>query len=81
MTRHFSHYLVLFGLLAATILGFNLFSWDRAFQTAIIVAMAASYVSWGIVHHFLHDDLYFEVVIEYVAIAVLGSALVLLVVL
>lgn len=75
MSRHFSHYLVLFGILATAVFGWLTFSYDRAFQIALIIATAASYVTWGVVHHFLHDDLYFEVVAEYLAIAVLGGIL------
>lgn len=75
MVRHFPHYVVLLGIFAAAFFGFSVFSWDRAFRIAIVVAISASYVSWGIVHHFLHDDLYPEVVVEYVGIALLGSVL------
>ncbi|MBI2405940.1 hypothetical protein HYV21_02710 [Candidatus Microgenomates bacterium] len=76
MARRFSHYLVLFGLFAIALVGFSVFSWDKNFQIALIIALAVSYVTWGIVHHFLHDDLYFEVVVEYVGIALLGSIII-----
>ena len=75
MVRHLPHYVVLFGILGAAVGGFLLFSWDRTFQLSLIVATAASYVAWGVVHHWLHDDLYPEVVVEYVGIAALGSVL------
>lgn len=75
MISHISHYFVLFGLLAITVGGFWFFSWDKAFQVSIAIAMVASYVAWGVVHHWLHDDLYLEVVVEYLGIAVLGSVL------
>lgn len=72
MSRHFPHYLILFGILGIAVLGFALFSWDKNFQNATVIATAAAYIAWGIVHHWLHRDLYPEVVIEYIAIAVLG---------
>lgn len=75
MSRHFSHYLVLFGILGVAVFGWLTFSYDQAFQIALIIATAASYVAWGVVHHFLHEDLYFEVVLEYLAIAILGGIL------
>ena len=75
MVRHFPHYVVLLGIFTVALFGFSVFSWDRAFRIAIVIAISASYVSWGIVHHFLHDDLYPEVVVEYVGIALLGSVL------
>lgn len=73
--RHFPHYLVLFGILGIAIFGWVNFSYDRAFQVALVAATTISYVSWGVVHHFLHDELYFEVVVEYIAIALLGGIL------
>lgn len=70
--RKLPHYVALFGILGAAILGFILFSWDRPFQLSLGLATAVSYATWGIVHHWLHDDLYPEVVVEYAGIAVLG---------
>jgi len=60
----------------AGILAFSLFSYDRIFQMIVAVAVAASYVAWGIVHHAIHRDLYFSVVVEYLAVATLGLTLV-----
>lgn len=73
--RHFPHYVTLFGILGSALIGFLLFSWDRTFQISLVVATMAAYAAWGIVHHWLHDDLYFEVVIEYAGIATLGGIL------
>ncbi|MBI4057780.1 hypothetical protein HY405_00440 [Candidatus Microgenomates bacterium] len=81
MAHHLPHYTVLVGLIVATAAGFILFPYDRMFQIALVVALAVSYVTWGIVHHWIHDDLYFEVVLEYLSIAILGSAIVISVIL
>jgi hypothetical protein len=72
MTRHFQHYLPLVFVLIAGILGFSLFTYDRLFQSVLLVAVAASYVVWGVVHHYIHDDLHFSVIVEYAVIAILG---------
>lgn len=74
--KHLPHYFVLFGMLAAGIAAFALFSHDRGFQTIVAAAVAASYVAWGIVHHAIHRDLYFSVVVEYLAVASLGLVIV-----
>ena len=66
------HYLSLFGILIAGFAGLILFSYDKGFQTVVAIATAASYVVWGIVHHYLHRDLHLEVFSEYLAVAVLG---------
>lgn len=70
--KHLPHYTALFGILIAGFAGLILFSYDKNFQIAIAIALAVAYVSWGIVHHFLHKDLHIETVVEYVAIAALG---------
>lgn len=70
--KHLPHYTLLFGILLAGFGGLILFSYDKNFQIAISIALAISYVSWGVVHHFLHKDLHIETFIEYIAIAALG---------
>lgn len=72
VTRHLQHYLPLLGILVAGLFGFILFSYDRNFQAAIGVALAISYVVWGLVHHHIHKDLHLSVVVEYLAIAAIG---------
>ncbi len=75
-SRHLPHYFALFGVLIVGLLAFLFFSYDRLFQASVAVALAASYVSWGIVHHWLHHDLHLSVVIEYIAVACLGLVMV-----
>lgn len=77
ITRHLYHYMPLIGVLGAGLAGFWLFSYDRNFQAAIVIASATGYFSWGIVHHHIHKNLHLEVVLEYLAIAVLGVVIIL----
>jgi len=72
LTHHLRHYLPLFGVLVAGLVGFTLFSADRNFQLALVIAMAGGYVSWGLIHHHIHRDLYLSVVVEYLVFALLG---------
>lgn len=76
MTRHIQHYLPLIGILLAGFLGFWIFSYDQVFQMAIALGLSASYVSWGIIHHYIHKDLHASVVVEYLAVALLGLVVV-----
>jgi len=76
ISKHLPHYFVLFGTFLAGILAFSLFSYDRIFQMIVAVAVATSYVIWGLVHHSIHRDLYFSVVLEYLAVAALGLVMV-----
>lgn len=71
-TKHLSHYLTLVGILFAGFAGLIMFSYDNYFQLSVAVATSASYVAWGVVHHILHKDFYFEVFLEYLAVAILG---------
>jgi hypothetical protein len=77
LVKHFPHYFSLIGIFLAGFLGIIIFSYDRIFQIAILVAVAVAYVIWGMVHHLIHKDLYLEVVLEYLAIATLGLIVVL----
>ena len=71
-TKYLPHYTPLIGIFLAGILGFVFFSYDRVFQVAISIAIALSYVVWGVIHHLMHKDLYWEVVVEYLVVASLG---------
>lgn len=78
--KHFSqqlnHYLPLLGIICATIVGFILFPTDKSFKEVIMIASAAAYVSWGIVHHMHHKDLTLMILVEYMAVALLGVVIV-----
>ena len=77
LARHLPHYLSLIGIFVAGTLGFALFSYDRVFQAIIAISLAVSYVTWGIIHHQIHKDLYLAVVIEYLVVASLGLIIIL----
>jgi len=70
--KHIPYYTPLIGIFVAGALGFYLFSYDRIFQVAISIAIALSYVIWGIIHHSLEKDLHWEIVVEYLVVASLG---------
>jgi EamA domain-containing membrane protein RarD len=70
--KHLQHYLPLMGILGAGIIGFYIFSYDRLFQFFIAIAVSLSYVTWGLVHHYIHQDFHLSVLIEYLVIAILA---------
>jgi hypothetical protein len=76
-THQMSHYLPLYAILALGALGILYFNYDREFQKGIIIATSLSYITWGIVHHKIHNDLSFKIILEYTAIALLGMAILL----
>ncbi len=73
--KHLPHFLLLAGILFAGFAGLILFSHNSKFQGAVALATASAYVAWGIMHHYLHKDLHWEVFVEYVAVAALGLAI------
>ena len=75
-SKHLPHYISLIAILVAGLLAFVWFSYDPVFQFGVAVAVAAGYVVWGIVHHYIHRDLYFSVAIEYIAVGILGVVIV-----
>jgi len=76
LTRHLSHYMALFGILLAGFAGLIIFSYDKNFQIGVALALSASYVAWGVTHHYLHKDLHIETFFEYLAVAVLGFVII-----
>ncbi len=71
-SKHFSHYISLIGICTATILGYVMFSYDKNFQLALIGAASLSYFVWGIIHHIIHKNLNWQIIIEYAVFACLG---------
>ncbi|HKC04928.1 MAG TPA: hypothetical protein VKC54_03590 [Patescibacteria group bacterium] len=69
------HYILLLTILFVGFIGLILFSYDKNLQVAISIATGISYVSWGVIHHHIHRDLHFEVFMEYLAVAVLGTVI------
>lgn len=74
--KHLSHYFSLITIFIAGIIGFYVFSYDRSFQLSVLIALALSYVSWGIIHHTIHKDICLAVVLEYIAVAIIGVVMV-----
>ncbi len=66
-------YLALFSILAVGFSLFLLFDYYRAAQQLVVVGTAVAYVIWGMIHHALHRDLHFRVVLEYCLVALLAS--------
>lgn len=72
IAKNLPHYLSLAGILIAGVVGFMVFSYERAFLIAVAIGLALAYVAWGVIHHSIHRDLYLSVVIEYIVVASLG---------
>ncbi len=74
--KHLYYYISLFAIL---FLGFFLsfqVKDDRVLQNIIIIITGASYVFWGLIHHFRNHDLSAKIVIEYSLVGCLGLAII-----
>ena len=79
--KHLPHFVPLLGIFGAGILAFLLFSYDKQFQIGVAVSVAAAHLTWGIVHHMVHGDVTPEIILESLAVSVLGLAAILSVIL
>lgn len=59
-------------ILSVSLFALVYFSYSQAAQVAVLVAVAAAYVTWGVIHHHIRRDLYFSVFLEYFTIAAFG---------
>lgn len=76
VTRHLQHYLPLMGVVFVGFFGFWFLRYDKSLQMAVSIATGSAYVAWGIIHHHIHRDLHISVVVEYLAIAILGLVII-----
>lgn len=70
--EHFSHYSVLVFILLFGILSFFYFQRYAQAQIFSILLTSTFYVIWGIIHHYLEKDLHPRIILEYLAVALLG---------
>lgn len=74
---HLSHYLSLLVILNIGLGAFFFFRFNPSYQATVIVVTSLAYVFWGIIHHFLCEDLHVKIVLEYLLIALLANLVVL----
>lgn len=66
------HYLILALIFSLALIAFGYFRYVSSIQILIVLLTAASYVSWGVIHHYAKGDLHPRVVFEYLSLAVFG---------
>jgi uncharacterized membrane protein len=72
-----THFLPLVAILIATVIGFVLFSYDRALKLALLISAGIAYFVWGLIHHYIHKDLSIEIALEYLIISAFGVSAIL----
>ena len=72
---HKFHYLSLIIILMFGYGGFLFFSYDRQLQIIIALAVSASYVVWGTVHHYAEKNLNWKIMVEYTLFSIISLAI------
>lgn len=70
--EHKTHYLVLAFILIFGALSFFYFRRFSQAQLVSVFLTVSFYVIWGIIHHLLEGDFHLRIVLEYLAVALLG---------
>lgn len=69
---HWSHYVALFAILVFGLFSFWFFRRTPQAQVFSAFLTASFYVAWGVIHHYLEGDLHLRIILEYLAVAMLG---------
>lgn len=77
--HHHWYYFFLFLIFLAAILVMSLFNYNKSVQIAILLFISICYVVLGVIHHTIHHTITIRIMIEYIAIAVLGISIILFV--
>jgi len=74
--NHFFHYLILFFILLFGLFSFFYLKKNPQAQILSLFLTSSFYVIWGVVHHLLEDDFHLRILLEYLAVALLGFLIV-----
>lgn len=77
MNKKLTAYLVLLVLMGLGLALFLLIPPVAGKKAAVILAMAALYVGWSLWYHGQRGDLTYQIIVEYILVAVLGGLLLL----
>jgi hypothetical protein len=66
------HFIVLALILSVGLYTLSTVGGDHTMQLSVVIAMAISYVAWGVTYHMLEGNLHRKVVIEYLLIAAIA---------
>jgi len=70
--QNFSHYLVLAVILNFGLVAFWYFQYQRIMQAWVVFFTGLAYLVWGIIHHYLEDDLHLKIFLEYLSTSLFG---------
>jgi len=77
MKHHFFYFFSLAFIILTGFLTSAYLTGQKTLQIGILIVTAFFYVVWGIAHHLIHHSFSIKIMLEYIAIAVLGISLIL----
>lgn len=73
---HYMNFIMLILILSIGILLFWTFRFEKMAQMYVGILISVLYIGWGIVSHWLADDLHIKSVIEYLLVGVIAVTLI-----
>ncbi len=71
--KNLRDYFALIAFLSLGLAVFWFFNYNRDFQIYVILSMGLAHFLWGLVHHGLKKELHLQIIVEYLAISLIGS--------
>lgn len=75
MQKHLLYYISLITILGLGCYLIYFFNYNKQIQLFLIILVTVFYAVWGILHSILHHSISTKIVLEYVAMAALGAAI------
>jgi len=76
MKKHLGYYISFFLILFGGIFLVFQAQGDKNLEMEFVILFAISYALWGILHHLVHHSVSIKIVLEYVVVALLGTAVI-----
>lgn len=73
--KHFGYYLSLIAIVGIGVYFIWTYTYSREAKVRSALIVALFYIFWGILHHALHHDLHWKIVVEYVLMGMLGLSI------
>lgn len=73
--RHLLYYSIFIGCEFMGLILLLFTAGDKGLQLLVVLSMTLFYLFWTIMHQYIHHNLTFKIVVEYVLIGTLGLAL------
>lgn len=74
--KDLKHYLSLLAILSIGFGLFWIFNFNRQIQIWITIGLGVTYVLWGVLHHSIKKEFYWQIVWEYLLVAIFACVII-----